>query len=134
MRVGYERYGIMADVEHIKDKQQQINYRFDIIELGGKLSKNDRIRRLVPLFETGRVFFPESIYRTNYENKVVELVQAFVEEEFKAFPVGLHDDMLDALSRILDDDMDVTWPKLKEEPDRYSRKYRGKKERSWMTA
>jgi predicted phage terminase large subunit-like protein len=131
-RVGYERYGMMADIDHIKDKQAQTNYRFEIIELGGKLSKNDRIRRLIPLFEMGRIYFPESCYRTNYEGKMVELVQTFLEEEFKAFPVGLHDDMLDALSRILDDEMIVEWPKLVEEVDRYRRKYTSKRERSWM--
>lgn len=123
-RVGYERYGIMSDIQHIQDRQARENYRFDIVELGGRLSKPDRIRRLIPLFETGRIYFPESIYRTDYEGKTTELVQAFVEQEYKAFPVGLHDDMMDALSRMLDEEMQLTWPKLAEEPDRYKRKYR----------
>jgi hypothetical protein len=33
--VGYERYGMMADIEHIRDRQERENYRFQIIELGG---------------------------------------------------------------------------------------------------
>lgn len=134
MRVGYERYGIMSDIQHIKDRQSRENYRFDIVELGGKLSKVDRIRRLIPVFETGRVYFPESIYRTDYEGKVVELVQTFIEQEYKAFPVGLHDDMLDAIARILDEEMNLVWPKLIKEPDKYRRKYRNNPKTSWQAA
>lgn len=132
IRVGYERYGIMSDIQHIQDRQQRENYRFDIVELGGKLSKPDRIRRMIPMFETGRMYFPETIFRTDYEKKTVELVQAFIEEEYKAFPVGLHDDMLDAMSRILDEEMYPIWPKLAEEPDRYRRKFR-KPVGSWQS-
>jgi hypothetical protein len=55
-----------------------------------------------------------------YDGKAVELVQAFIEEEYKAFPVGLHDDMLDALSRMLDPEMTVIWPKYVEGMDRYA--------------
>lgn len=134
MRVGYERYGIMSDIQHIQDRQQRENYRFEIVELAGKLSKPDRIRRLIPLFETGRMYFPETIYRTDYEGKVVELVQAFVEHEYKAFPVGLHDDMLDALSRVCDEEMGLTWPKLSQEPDKYRRNYRKSPNTSWQAA
>lgn len=134
IRVGYERYGIMSDIQHIQDRQARENYRFEIVELGGKLSKPDRIRRLIPLFETGRVYFPETIFRTDYEGKMVELVQAFIEEEYKAFPVGLHDDMLDALSRILDEEMQIAWPKLVDEPDRYRRRYKTTPRGSWQAA
>lgn len=133
-RVGYERYGIMADIQHIQDRMQRENYRFEIVELGGRMPKPDRIRRLIPLFETGRMYFPETIYRTDYEKKTVELVQAFIEEEYKAFPVGLHDDMIDAMSRILDEEMFTIWPKLAEEPDRYRRKIRSQPRGSWASA
>jgi predicted phage terminase large subunit-like protein len=133
--VGYERYGMMADIQHLQDRMQRDNYRFQIVELGGTMAKVDRIRRLIPLFESGRIFFPETLYRTLYDGKTVELVQAFIEEEYKAFPVGLHDDMLDALSRILDEDMTVQWPKFVETPDRYEQRMaRPYKERNnWMS-
>lgn len=120
--VGYERYGIMADIQHLQDRMQRDNYRFHIVELGGQTAKNDRIRRLIPLFENRRIFLPETLWRTNYEGKSVELVSTFVEEEYKAFPVGMHDDMLDALSRMLDPEMTVQWPKLLDAPDRYDAK------------
>lgn len=139
MRVGYEKYGMQADIEHIRDRQKRESYRFEIIELGGSMAKIDRIRRLIPYFEQGRVYFPETCFKTNYEGKVVELVGQFREEEFKPFPVGMHDDMLDSLSRILDEEMGLLWPKqTPKTEDRYARAYQARKAgtqgRSWMSA
>jgi len=107
---GYERYGMMADIEHILDRQERENYRFPIIELAGTMPKNDRIRRLIPWFENGRVYMPQRFEKTNYEGRSVDLVKAFREEEYLPFPVGGHDDMLDAMARILDDNMPADWP------------------------
>lgn len=101
-RVGYEKYGMMADIEHIRDQQEQKNYRFPVTELGGQMPKPDRIKRLIPYFEQGRIYLPQKLYRTDYQGRTVELVSTFIEEEYKPFPVMLHDDMLDALSRIFD--------------------------------
>jgi predicted phage terminase large subunit-like protein len=115
--VGYERYGMMADIEHIRDRQERENYRFNIVELGGQIPKVDRIRRLIPWFEDGRIFMPQSLTKTNYEGAPVDLIRDFIEQEYEPFPVAAHDDMLDALSRILDDDMPVSWPLAYEEPE-----------------
>jgi predicted phage terminase large subunit-like protein len=103
--VGYEDYGMQADIEHILDLQARENYRFDITPLGGGLSKNDRIKRLVPLFEYGRIYLPTSLIRTDWEGKATDLVRVFKEEEYSKFPVLIHDDMLDALSRICDEEI-----------------------------
>lgn len=96
----YEKYGLMADIEHIQQVQIQENYRFDIVEVGGTQSKEDRIKRLIPLFEQGRIYLPYSHHVTDYEGRTVDLVHEFIEQEFTAFPVSVHDDMLDSLSRI----------------------------------
>lgn len=110
LAVGYERYGMMADIEHIRYRQEQENYRFPIIELGGTMPKVDRIRRLVPWFEQGRVYLPPQMPKTNYEGRTIDLVESFKTDEYIPFPVGMHDDMLDALARILDDEMPADWP------------------------
>lgn len=110
--VRYEKYGMMADIEHIKTVQAQENYRFDIKEVGGQVGKPDRIKRLIPLFEGGRVYLPRSMHKANYEGKVEDLVTVFINEEYKAFPVSLHDDMLDALARIAEPDHPLAWPKV----------------------
>lgn len=100
--VGYERYGMQADVEHIRFVQQQENYLFPIRELGGQMPKEDRIRRLVPMFEQRRFLMPMRMLFVDYEGKTRDFVKEFIDEEYLAFPVSAHDDMLDCLSRIED--------------------------------
>jgi predicted phage terminase large subunit-like protein len=110
MAVGYEHYGMQADIEHIRDRQERENYRFDITALGGSMPKVDRIRRLIPWFEKGRIFLMPALRKANYEGVSVDLTEAFRNEEYLAFPVAAHDDMLDALARFLDEELPVTWP------------------------
>lgn len=110
LQTRYERYGLQGDIEHIKARQETENYRFDVTEVAGQMKKEDRIGRLIPTFEQGRFYFPETLNVANYEKKVIDLVQAFVEEEFVAFPVAIHDDMLDALARIAEPDLPLVWP------------------------
>ena len=112
--VGYEKYGMQADIEHIKSEQERRNYRFEIQELGGQTPKLDRIRKLIPIFEQRRMIIPRSRNYTDYEQKTVNLTDSFVEEEFKAFPVMSHDDMLDCMARIVDPDLRTEWPKADE--------------------
>lgn len=100
--VGYEKYGMMADVEFLRMEMERRTYRFNVTELGGSQPKNDRIKRLVPYFEAKRVWLPQKLYKTDYQGRTVDLVSSFIEEEYKAFPVGLHDDMLDSLARVFD--------------------------------
>jgi len=109
--VRYDKYGMMVDVEHIKNRQETENYRFDIKEVGGPIKKEDRVGRLIPLFEQGKVYLPKTFHVTDYQKQPIDLVRAFIEEEFASFPVGLHDDMLDALARIADPDIKLIWPK-----------------------
>jgi predicted phage terminase large subunit-like protein len=68
-QVRYETYGMMADIQHIKDRQNRENYRFEIVPVGGQTPKNDRIKRLVPHFEQGRFYFPVTLHYTDYEKK-----------------------------------------------------------------
>tara|TARA_R110000868_G_scaffold103422_3_gene284773 strand:- start:587 stop:2116 length:1530 start_codon:yes stop_codon:yes gene_type:complete len=113
LAVRYERYGMMADIEHIKDRQDKESYHFNVIEVAGKSSKIDRIRRLMPMFEQGRIYMPESLHVSDYQRVVRDLVHDFIEEEYVSFPVGSHDDMLDSLARIAEPDLPLTWPKNK---------------------
>jgi predicted phage terminase large subunit-like protein len=110
LEVRYEEYGLQADIEHIQDMQEREQHRFRIQKVGGRVSKEDRIKRLVPMFEQGRIWLPEALYVPNREGRSENLVDAFIEQEYLAFPVGAHDDMLDALSRIAEPEMPLKWP------------------------
>jgi phage terminase large subunit-like protein len=112
MQVRYEQYGMQADIEHIKTVQKQENYRFAITEVGGAaVDKDNRIRRLIPLFERRRIYLPTTIHRTQYDGVTRNLIDQFIEEELLAFPGPRHDDSLDALARIAEPDLPLVWPK-----------------------
>jgi len=102
LRVGYEQYGMQADIEYFKTVMNKENYRFVITPLGGQVSKVDRIGGLMPLFEDHRIYLPDRAVHVNYEGIQEDTVKAFIYEEFKAFPFSAHDDMLDCLARITD--------------------------------
>ncbi|WP_157203484.1 hypothetical protein [Methylomicrobium agile] len=103
-QVRYEQYGMQGDISYIKKVQEEIGYRFDIYEVSGPTSKIDRIRRLVPLFESNKIYLPQEYHVTDYEGVTRDNVHAFIEEEYVPFPVPLHDDMLDALARITEEE------------------------------
>lgn len=110
-RVIYERYGLQADVQHIQQEMRLRNYRFEILEIGGATPKQDRIKRLIPVYEQGRMIHLPSKTRTMHDGRTVDLMQLFVEEELLAFPVMEHDDALDCLARIEDPAAGVIFPK-----------------------
>lgn len=110
-RIGYEQYGMAADIQHYEEMMLIEGVYFNILELGGnKLSKEDRVARIIPLFEQGRVHLPERLLFTDKEGKEVDLVQVFVDEEYLRFPFSQHDDMLDAASRIEDKALEANKP------------------------
>lgn len=111
--VGYEQYGLQADIEFIRSEQERQQHRFRIVELGGGIKKEDRIRRLIPLFEMGRMWFPKTLMRTSSDGVLHDLVEDFIEQEYLAFPVSAHDDSIDCLARMCDE---VVLRALKETP------------------
>lgn len=109
--VGYEEYGLQADIEHVQYEQEHRNYRFGITALGGGVAKEDRIKRLIPVFEQGRFWFPRKLSFVDYEGRSRDLIQDFMDDEYTAFPVCVHDDMLDCLARILEPTLGAEFPK-----------------------
>ena len=111
--VGYEKYGMQADIDYINMKQEEEGCFFSVIELGGQVNKYDRIKRLQPLFQKGRIILPKSLVYEDVEGNYRDLVQEFIDEEYLAFPYTKNDDMLDAMARITDSAMGVTFPNKK---------------------
>lgn len=110
MKVGYEKYGMQSDIEYIKEVQEREQYRFPIIPLGGSMKKNDRIRRIQPFFADGRFYLPESLMKIDYQGQNNDLVQTFIKEEYLQFPYMSHDDMLDMMARITEEDLHAGFP------------------------
>lgn len=96
--VGYEQYGLQADIEHIKIEMENQQYRFRIIELGGSIKKEDRIRRMIPSFQQARTWMPKSMIRQMADGHQRDIMEDF-RSEYSSFPVGAHDDAMDCLAR-----------------------------------
>jgi len=107
---GYEKYGKDSDISYLEDRMERENYRFVITPLGGTMSKNDRIRRLIPYFEQGRWWMPYALRRTDHTGENVDLIETFIRDEYQEFPVPTHDDMFDTKARILDPEMKARFP------------------------
>lgn len=130
VHVGYERYGMRSDLEHFEEKMLQSKDSFDIKELAwpteGPGSKYDRIQRLYPDFSQGKMWLPlhtegetknqrkmreegqafrilKPIKRRDHEGNLYEL-NANLITEYLTYPYSVHDDFLDAMSRIYDMD------------------------------
>lgn len=114
MIVGYEKYGMQADTEHMQYEMEQKNYRFEIVELGGALAKKDRILKLVPVFDNKRFYMPKQLNFIDCEGRLVDFVKTFIDEEYANFPVLVHDDMFDCMARILDPALGAEFPKIED--------------------
>jgi hypothetical protein len=43
-----------------------------------------------------------------------DFIKAFIEDEYETFPVSTHDDMLDCISRIVDEELMAVFPNVKD--------------------
>lgn len=109
-QTGYETYGMQADIDYFKDRMETEQYRFDITPCGGPLSNTDRVLRLTPDFEFHKIWLPRKHIQIMRDGTGKDMVKTFIEDEYTAFPVGIHPDMLDSLSR--HHDLNVKYPKL----------------------
>jgi len=135
LRVGYEKYGKDSDIFYFEEQQKIEGIYFTITPLAGLTGKPDRIMRLVPLFETGRFYLPRRLYRRlKGEDKEVDIIKLFVDEEYEIYPFSLHDDIFDMISRIRDADMMVKKPAPRSTADSRGRRPQQFRNRSnaWM--
>ena len=112
-KVGYERYGMQSDLHYIKKYQNETSYRFPLIELGGQMIKEERIRRIIPDMQHGRWYFPTDLIYTDYEGRTIDLVHELRKSEIATFPKSRYDDMLDSITRIYDENLFAIFPKIK---------------------
>jgi len=114
LNVGYEKYGMQSDIEHVKYEMEIQNYRFKITALGGAMAKTDRIKQLIPVFEQERFYLPHKLHFIDNEMKVRDFIKEFIDDEFTAFPVSVHDDMLDCMARVLDMGLNARFPERRD--------------------
>lgn len=127
IKVGYEKYGKDSDIEHIQEKQRDGKLHFLITALGGRVSKEDRIRKLEPLYAAGRVCLHKDLAAENRQ---------FTQEELFVFPSCRHDDILDCDARQLETDLAMGYPRRSAEETEDKSGYREKDDEgsgTWMS-
>lgn len=135
--IGYEKYGMQADIEAIKMKLADEMLNLPLIELGGKTKKEDRIEGLMPICQKNKLYLPKKLMYYNWEGMNVDIIDFFVNWEYLPFPNGQHDDLLDAMARITDPAMKVKVPEKVTGAVKYGGDYRQKttaEEYSWLSA
>ncbi|MGZ8317485.1 MAG: hypothetical protein ACXWVD_00140 [Telluria sp.] len=128
VKVGYERYGMQADLEYFEEQMQRERDVFEICELNwtseGGQSKDDRVQRLQPAFLSRRFFLAavtqgetanqrrireqgqpfrifKPVNRRDHEGNLYSLNKGFL-EEFLTYPFSAKKDLIDAVSRYYD--------------------------------
>lgn len=123
-KVVYEDYSMQSDAYYIEKAMEDLGYRFPFVTVGGRVMKEDRIRRLIPLFENERVYLPRRILYDTIAGDQVELVSELVDNEMLTFPVAKHDDLLDAFARLLEEDVYASFPTTNLQIHRVGETYR----------
>ena len=119
--VFWEQVGCMSDVAHIKYVQNNTeNYRFPIIAVsrGARDNKKMRILNLQAPFSQRRIWLPQfgEIMRPGSDGRMHDVIKDFIDDEYLVYPNAKHDDMLDPLADILDEQVarQLAWPETRE--------------------
>lgn len=96
VRVGFESVGFQETYrQFIEEERRRRGYTVAIEELHPKaFRKEDRISRLIPFYENSLIMWPEACVHMTRDNKIVNMMDAFL-EEYESFPNGEHDDIMD---------------------------------------
>lgn len=110
-KVGYEKYSMQSDIHYVKTKKDTDTYHFPLITVAGPKSKTSRVSRLIPDMEYNRWYVPNSLIYIDIEGRKWDLVKELLDTEMPTFPRSKHDDMLDALSRVYEEDLNMVFPR-----------------------
>lgn len=104
----YEELGLACDTFYLYErfKKERIALRVEAVGRRGpraNLTKQDRIRQLIPEFRSGRIWFPEQLMQKCHNGETIDVIKTFIEEEYIPYRGEgsvRHEDGLDSLSRI----------------------------------
>lgn len=131
-----ETYGMDETIDFLEAEMNRRAQSFPVVRVGGvtkaygrKGFKPARIEeRLTKAFDDGMILLPDTLVKPcKYRNGAdVDLIEVFLREEYLPYPLCLHDDMLDNMSRLFEPDMPLVIPgshaarQLNRERDRYA--------------
>jgi len=90
-----------SDVSDIRTKQSLENFRFPISEVSNAQSiRKELIPETEGIWQSRRVFLPETQPYRDWQGNMVDLVQVFINDEFLKYPFCIHEDMLSAFCMV----------------------------------
>ena len=118
----YKTRSFITEFHSMKERMNQETYHFPLIEVMERGEKNERIRRMIPAAESRRMWIPRTYTYVDHTKKAKDLTQDFLNQEVAMFPMGAHDDMLDADSELFNEDLKsiVLFPRLSTQESRPS--------------
>jgi predicted phage terminase large subunit-like protein len=114
-KVGAEQVGLATDNHYINEKKKQDSYHFPVVPLkvNTRVSKEERIRQLIPIMQAHRFYVPASLTYMDGEGRIWDLSKELVDVELKTFPKSRYDDLIDCAAHILNPDLAMVFPKQK---------------------
>ena len=110
-RVGYEPYGLQADIEYIKERQKKEGYEFEMVPLTAHINKDERIEWLIPPWKERRILLPKTLPKRTINNEEIDVLDYFLNQEWRPYPTArAKKDMLDALAWLFYKDFTLTYP------------------------
>lgn len=104
----YEETGMVTDSYYLTErfKRERLAVRIDKVGRKGpraQMAKEDRIRELVPEFQSGRIWLPMELRQRCVDGTEIDVIRTFIHEEYIPYrgeKSTRHDDGLDSLARI----------------------------------
>ncbi len=103
---------MMTDAHYVKEKNKQDAYYFSVTELGGTQIKEERIKWLVPVMQQHRFYVPATLPYVDSQGRKFDLI-AELKGEMASFPKARWDDIMDAISRLGNVELNLQFPKIK---------------------
>ena len=75
---------------------------------------------------------PKRLPYIDYEGRYCDYIATFLSDEYLAFPVSIHDDMLDCRARILDEKLGAEFPRAAPKPEAVNSYEYGMSSSGWM--
>ena len=101
LRILYEKVGMQADIYYIREQMDKYKVHFPIEEYTTTKNKIQKISNMIPHVRGGIVIWPQSCWHRNWQGQVEDMLDSTIQFELLAFPTGIHDDAIDAISTIV---------------------------------
>ncbi len=97
----YEETGLCSDIAQFKERATERNhltFTSLFVKLSSRMAKQDRLIKLEPLLEQGKLFVPKELIKKRINGQVYNLTEELIKREMMMFPFSEHDDIMDTLA------------------------------------